>query len=165
MYPIVSCAGVGLYPKMLPGIESNAWARRCWNVIVRCFMTAVTGFDGGCWPLSVIGKATTASMTRENLMRSLSLRMIVSQSVFAATYCTVRWRRQRRVGPPKAHDGPTLPLANGPWSRPPAVPGLPHLGLRRRYEVARGSAHSEERCRPSDASLIGVYERDFRRRG
>src|ERR1043166_9595734 len=85
MYPIVSCAGVGLYPKMLSGIESNAWATRCWNVIVRCFMTAVIGFDGGCCALSVMGKATTASMARENLMRFLSLRMVVSQSVFAAT--------------------------------------------------------------------------------
>src|ERR1051325_3627420 len=85
MYPIVSCAGVGLYPKMLSGIESNAWARRCWNVIVRCFMTAVIGFDGGCWALSVMGKATAASMARENLMRSLSLRMVVAYRAVAAT--------------------------------------------------------------------------------
>src|SRR5262245_25650361 len=71
MYPIVSWAGVGLYPKMLSGIESNAWARRCWNVIVRCFMTAVIGFAGGCWALSVMGKATAASTEHENLMRFL----------------------------------------------------------------------------------------------
>src|ERR1051326_4940732 len=81
MYPIVSCAGVGLYPKMLSGIESNAWARRCWNVIVRCFMTVVIGFEGGCWAPRVMGRATTASTAREHLMRSLSLRMVVSWRV------------------------------------------------------------------------------------
>src|SRR6185369_6202202 len=72
MYPMLSCAGVGLYPKIFSGIESKAWARRPWNVSVRCFMTAVIGFaGGGCWAARVMGKATQASAARETLMRSL----------------------------------------------------------------------------------------------